>query len=65
MNLFGGNLNKTKRNTSLLDDTRNVGLKINTERTQFVFESGQQNAGPNISVFIKMLRSLHFNWYRL
>jgi len=30
---LGGKLNKTKRITSLLDATRNVGLKINRENS--------------------------------
>jgi hypothetical protein len=49
---MGGNLNKTNRTTSLLDATGDVGLKINTERIQFIFDSDQQDAGPNSSVFI-------------
>ena len=57
---MGGNFNTTRRNTSQSDVSRNVSLKINTERTQSVFGSGQQNAGPNIGVFIKNIMKLTY-----
>jgi ribosomal protein S2 len=46
--LLGDNIDIIKRNTqSLIDASKEVGLKVNTEKTKYMFLSRHQNAVQN------------------
>jgi hypothetical protein len=46
VNLLGDNINTTKENTdALIDDSKEVGLEVNTKETKYMFMYHPQNAG--------------------
>jgi hypothetical protein len=46
VNMLGENANATKRNTEILSQTcREVGLEVNTEKTEYIIVSRYRNAG--------------------
>jgi len=48
INLLGDSTNTTKENTkTLLDASRNFGLEINAEKTDYTIMSRHQNSGQN------------------
>jgi hypothetical protein len=48
INLLGDSTNTTKENTkTLLDASRNFGLEINADKTDYTIMSRHQNSGQN------------------
>jgi hypothetical protein len=48
INLLGDNIDTMKENTEALIDTcKEVGLKVNAEKTKYMFLSHHQNVGKN------------------
>jgi hypothetical protein len=48
VNLLGANINTTKKNMgTLIDASKEVGLKVNTEKTKYILLSRHQNAGQS------------------
>jgi hypothetical protein len=47
VNLLGDNIDTTKKNTALIDASKEVGLEVNTEKTKYMLLSRHQNAGKN------------------
>jgi hypothetical protein len=48
VNLVGDNINATNKNTQTLTDiSQEVGLKVNAEKTKYIFLSRHQNAEQN------------------
>jgi ABC-type antimicrobial peptide transport system ATPase subunit len=48
VNLLGDNMDTIKKNTeTLIDDSKEVGLEININKTQYMFLSHHWNAGQN------------------
>jgi hypothetical protein len=46
VNLLGDNIDTIKKNThTLIDDSKEVSLKVNTGKTKYLLLSHQQNAG--------------------
>jgi hypothetical protein len=46
VNLLGDNLDTKSKNTeTLIDDTKEVGLEVNTEKTKYMLLSRHQNVG--------------------
>jgi hypothetical protein len=46
VNLLGYNIDTTKKNTeTLIDVSKDVGIEVNTEKTEFMLLSRHQNAG--------------------
>jgi hypothetical protein len=53
VNLLGDNIDTTKKNTEILIDISNeVGLQVNTEKTEYMLLSHHQNAGQNYDIKI-------------
>jgi hypothetical protein len=49
--LLGEKINTLKENTgSLLDASMEIGLEVNTEKTEYMFTSEHQNTGQNHNV---------------
>jgi hypothetical protein len=47
-NVFGGNVDAIKKKTvTLIDASKEVGLKVNADKTKYVLLSRHQNAGQN------------------
>jgi hypothetical protein len=48
VNLLGDNIDSIKKDTeTLIDDSKEVGLEINVEKTKYMLLSRHQNAGKN------------------
>jgi hypothetical protein len=48
VNLLGDNIDTIKKNTeTLIDDSKEVGLGVNAEKTEYIFMSRHQSAGQN------------------
>jgi hypothetical protein len=48
VNLLGDNIDNINRNTgTLIDDSKEVGLEVNTEKTNYMLVSRDQNADQN------------------
>jgi hypothetical protein len=46
LNLLGDNIDTIKKNTqTLIEDSKEVGLEINTEKTKYILVSRHQNVG--------------------
>jgi uncharacterized protein YabE (DUF348 family) len=53
VNLLSDDIDTTKENTqTLIDTSKEVGLKVNTEKTKYMFLSHHQNGGQNRSIKI-------------
>jgi hypothetical protein len=53
VNLLGDNIDTIKRNTqTLIDANKEVGTKVNTEKTKYMLLSRHQNAGQNHNIKI-------------
>jgi hypothetical protein len=53
MNLLGDNIDIIKKNTEILiDDSKEVGLEINAEKTKYMLLSRHQNVGRNRDIKI-------------
>jgi hypothetical protein len=53
VNLLGDNIDNVKKNTQTLTDTgKEVGLKVNAEKTKYMLLSRHQNAGQNHKIKI-------------
>jgi hypothetical protein len=53
MNILGDNRATIKKNTQILiDASKEVGLEINTEKTNYMWPSRHQNAGQNYCIKI-------------
>jgi hypothetical protein len=53
VNLLGDNIDTIKRNTeTLIDDSKEIGLEVNTEKTKYMLLSRPQNAGQNHDIKI-------------
>jgi hypothetical protein len=51
--LLGDNIETVKKNIeSLIDDSKEVGLEVNIEKTKYRLVSGHQNAGQNEDIQI-------------
>jgi ABC-type transport system substrate-binding protein len=62
VNLLGNNTDATKKNAeTLIDASKKIGLKVNTEKTKFIFLSHHQNAGQNHN--IKMANRSFEMWH--
>jgi hypothetical protein len=54
VNLLGDNIDTINKNTeTLIDATKTIGLKINVEKTKYMFPSRHCNAGQNHDIKIK------------
>jgi hypothetical protein len=51
-NISGENLNTIKHTNALLKANREVGLKVNTEKTKYMVVSRHQNAGKYLNLLI-------------
>jgi hypothetical protein len=47
VNLLGDKINIIKEHTAVTDDSMQVGLEVNTERTKYMLMACHQNAGQN------------------
>jgi hypothetical protein len=45
VNILRDNITTTKKNTALMDGSKEVGLEINTEKTKYMLMSHHHNAG--------------------
>jgi hypothetical protein len=53
VNLLGDNMDTIKKNTeTLIDASKEVGLEVNTEKTEYMLLSLHQNAGQNHDIKI-------------
>jgi hypothetical protein len=53
IHLLGGSVNTIKENSeSLLEDSRDIGLEINAEKTKYMIMSRHRNSGQNKNVTI-------------
>jgi hypothetical protein len=53
INLLGDNMDTTKKNKdTLIDDSKEVGLEVNTEKTKSMLLSCHQNAGQSYDIKI-------------
>jgi hypothetical protein len=53
VNLLGDNIDTIKKNTqTLIDASKEVGLEVNTEETEYMLQSSHQNAGQNYDIKI-------------
>jgi ribosomal protein S2 len=53
VHLLGNNTNTTEKNTeNLIDDSKEVGLEVNAEKTKYMLLSRHQNAGQNHDIKI-------------
>jgi hypothetical protein len=53
VNLLGDNIGTIKKNIeTLIDDSKEVGLEVNTEETKYMLLSRHQNAGKNHDIKI-------------
>jgi hypothetical protein len=53
VHLLGDNINAMKKNTeTLIDDSKEVGLKVNAEKTKYMLLSRHQNGGQNHNIKI-------------
>jgi hypothetical protein len=53
VNLLGDNIDIRKKNTeTLIDAGKEVGLEVNTEKTEYMFLSRHQNKGQNHDIKI-------------
>jgi hypothetical protein len=67
MNLLGDNINTTKkRTTTLTDASKEVGLKVNTEKTKCMMLSCHQNARKNhyINIANRCFEKYHSSIFR-
>jgi hypothetical protein len=55
-NLMGDNMNTIKKNIEALNNaSKEVGLKVNPEKTKYMLMSRYQNAGQNYNIVTCML----------
>jgi hypothetical protein len=53
VNLLGDNIDTLKKNThTLIDDSKEVDLEVNAEKTKYMLLSHHQNAGKNHDIKI-------------
>jgi hypothetical protein len=53
VNLLGDNIDTIKRNTqTLIDDSKDIGLDVNTEKTKYMLLSCYQKEGQNHEIKI-------------
>jgi hypothetical protein len=51
VNLLGDNIDTIKKNMeTLIDASKEVGLEVNTEKTEYMLLSRRQNAGQNYDI---------------
>jgi hypothetical protein len=69
VNLLGDNIDTRNKNTeTIIDATKEVGLEVNIEKTQYMLVSWNQNAGQNQEIKIgngSFENVSQFNVYRL